>query len=132
MPIKDEFYITQIYEQEIGSGYEDEDYVEFVPTSSQDKIKRCVENGLKLDEDQEAQDSRDKKSGTIEALRRSQREQPDWFTYALMAEFAYSAVVDALLTFEEAIKSSNEKKWRASMEKKIDAHRRNKTWKYVR
>jgi len=48
-----------------------------------------------------------------------------------MAEFAYSAVIGAPLTFDETIESSNKKKWRVSMHEKIDAHRRNKTWKLV-
>jgi len=46
-PIRDEFYD----EQEIGSGYEDECHVEFVPSSSQDEIKKeGVESDLKLKE----------------------------------------------------------------------------------
>jgi len=90
---------------------------------------------LKLDEGQDAlsQDFRDKKSGTVEVPRRSQRErkQPDWFTYASMTEFAYPAVVGTPLTFNEAIESRDERKWRVLMNEEIDAHWRNKTWKLV-
>jgi len=100
-PIMDEFYC----EQEIGSGYGS----------------------------QEAQNSRDKKSGTIETPRRSQRErkQPDWLSYSSIAEFAYSAVVCSPLTFDEAVESSDKKKWRVAMDEEIDAHYRNVTWKLV-
>jgi len=59
-PITDEFY----GEQEIGNGYGDEWHVKFVPSSSQDEIKKeGINSDLKLDEGQDAllQDSRDKK-----------------------------------------------------------------------
>jgi len=48
-----------------------------------------------------------------------------------MAEFACSAIVGAPLTFDEAVESSDKKKWRVSMDEEIDAHHRNKTWKLV-
>jgi len=61
-PITDEFYS----EQEIG-GYEC--HVEFVPSSRREEIqKEGVESGSKLDEGQEEQNSRDKKSGTVETF----------------------------------------------------------------
>jgi len=41
------------------------------------------------------------------------------------------AVVGSPLTFDEAVESSDEKKWRVSMDEEIDAHNRNKTWKLV-
>jgi len=75
-PIMDEFYC----EQEIGSGYGNENYVEFVPLSRPAEIQEETnESDSKVNEGQEAQDSRDKKSGTVEIPRRSQREhkQPD-------------------------------------------------------
>jgi len=37
-----------------------------------------------------------------------------------MAEFAYSAIVGAPLAFDEAIESSDKKKWRVSMDKEIE------------
>jgi len=79
-------------------------------------------------ETQEVQDSL-----TFEIPRRSkqERKQPDWFSYWSMAEFAYSAIIDTPLTFDEAIESSDKKKWQISMDEEIDAHRRNKTWKLV-
>jgi len=70
-PITKEFYS----EQEIGSGYGNECHVEFVPLSTQeDTQKEGVESGSKINEGQEAQDSHDQKSGTVETHRRSQRE----------------------------------------------------------
>jgi len=40
-----------------------------------------------------------------------------------MTEFVYLTVVGAPLTFDEAIESSDKKKWRVeSMDKEIDAH----------
>jgi len=108
MPITEEFYS----EQDIDNSYGDECHVEFVPSSTQEKIqKERIESGSKVNDGPEAQDSRDKKSGTRET-RRSQREskQPDWFSYSSMAEFAYSAVVDAPSTFDEGIESSDKKK----------------------
>jgi len=48
-----------------------------------------------------------------------------------IAEFAYSAVIGTPLTFDKAIESSDKKKWQVSMDKEIDAHHRNKTWKLV-
>jgi len=64
MPITDEFYCGQ----EIGSGYGDECHVEFVPSSRYGEIqKEGVASGSKINEGQEAQDSRDEKSGTAEA-----------------------------------------------------------------
>jgi len=71
-PIMDEFYC----EQEIGSGYGNESYAEFVPLSRPAEIQEeGSESDSKVYEDQEAQDSRDKKSGTLETPRRSQRER---------------------------------------------------------
>jgi len=126
----DEFYC----EQEIGSGYGNECHAEFVPSSRHEEIQkegeRKGESDSKVNKGQEAQDFHDKKSGTVETSRRSQRErkQPDWFSYSSMAEFAYSAVVDMPLTFDE---SSDKKKWRVSMDEEINAHNRNKTLKLV-
>jgi len=48
-----------------------------------------------------------------------------------MAEFAYSAIIGTPLTFDEAIESSDKKKWQVSMNEEIDAHRLSKTWKLV-
>jgi len=114
----DEFYC----EQEIGSGYRNESYVEFVPLSRPAEIQEeGSESDSKVNEGQEAQDSRDKKSGTVKTPRRSQQErkQPDWLSYSSIAEFAYSAVVGSPLTFDEAVNSSDKKKWRVSMERSI-------------
>jgi len=116
-PIVNEFYC----EQEIGSGYGSQSYVEFVPLSRPAEIQEDdSESDSKVNEGQEAQNSRDKKSGTVETPRRSQRErtQPDWLSYSSIAEFAYSAVVGSPLTFDEAVESSDRKKWRVSMDEK--------------
>jgi len=132
-PIVDEFYC----EQEIGSGYGSENYVESVLLSRLAEIQEDdSENDSKVNEGQEAQNSRDKKSRTVETPRRSERsqrerKQPDWLSYSSIAEFAYSAVVGSPLTFDEAVESSDRKKWRVSMDEQIDAHHRNKTWKLV-
>jgi len=129
-PIVDEFYC----EQDIGSGYGSESYVEFVPLSRPAEIQEDdSESDSKVNEGQKAQNSRDKKSGTVETPRRSQRErkQPDWLSYSSIAEFAYSAVIGSPLTFDEAVESSDRKKWRVSMDEEIDVHHRNKTWKLV-
>jgi len=110
-------------------------FVEFVLSSRHAEIqKKDSESGSKVNEDQKAQDSCDKKSGTVETPRRSQRkrEQPDWFSYSSIAEFAYSAVVGAPLTFDEAIESSDKKKWRVSMDEEIDAHNRTRPGNWYR